>query len=189
MAHWNSRGLRGSALEESINFTNDKYRQRGLALLQKIPTPITPVRIDPENRTITLAYFEKQSTVDYIGVAQGIPICFDAKETAQKHLPLQNIHEHQMGFMAEFCGHGGLSFLLVHFTVLDEYYLLPFETLKKYWEDAQTGGRKSIPYDAFDKKYCMEKTGNGMLHYLEGVSLYLEETETRIQKGQHKNAE
>ena len=68
MAHWNSRGLRGSSFEEIINFTNERYRQSGLALFQKIPTPITPVRMDEETRTITLAYFEKQSTVDYIGV-------------------------------------------------------------------------------------------------------------------------
>ena len=74
MAHWNSRGLRGSSFEEIINFTNERYRQSGLALFQKIPTPITPVRMDEETRTITLAYFEKQSTVDYIGVAQGIPM-------------------------------------------------------------------------------------------------------------------
>ena len=73
MAHWNSRGLRGSSFEEIINFTNERYRQSGLALFQKIPTPITPVRMDEETRTITLAYFEKQSTVDYIGVAQGMP--------------------------------------------------------------------------------------------------------------------
>ena len=31
MAHWNSRGLRGSSFEEIINFTNERYRQSGLA--------------------------------------------------------------------------------------------------------------------------------------------------------------
>lgn len=41
MATWNSRGLRGSALEELINFTNDTYLKNHLALIQKIPTPIT----------------------------------------------------------------------------------------------------------------------------------------------------
>ena len=43
MATWNSRGLRGSTLEELINRTNEQYREKGLALIQKIPTPITPV--------------------------------------------------------------------------------------------------------------------------------------------------
>ena len=38
MATWNSRGLRGSTLEELINRTNEQYREKGLALIQKIPT-------------------------------------------------------------------------------------------------------------------------------------------------------
>ena len=82
MATWNSRGLRGSLLEEMINMTNEKYRESGLALIQKVPTPITPITIDKETRHITLAYFDQKSTVDYIGAVQGIPVCFDAKECA-----------------------------------------------------------------------------------------------------------
>ena len=80
MATWRTRGLRGSDLEEMINYTNEDYRSRGLGLVQKIPTPITPVEIDSATRHITLAYFDRQSTVDYIGSVQGIPVCFDAKE-------------------------------------------------------------------------------------------------------------
>ncbi len=92
---WNVKGLRGSVLEELINYTNEKYRQQKLALVQKIPTSIKPVRFDKTKRHITLAYFDQKSTVDYIGVVQGIPICFDAKECAKDIFPLQNIHEHQ----------------------------------------------------------------------------------------------
>ena len=178
MSHWNSRGLRGSTFEEIINFTNERYRQSALALFQKIPTPITPVKMDSESKTITLAYFEKQSTVDYIGVAQGVPVAFDAKETAGKSLPLQNIHAHQMVLMEEFQAQQGIVFLLVHFSLEDAYYLLPFETLKIYWENAAKGGRKSIPRDAFEEKYRIRQNGS-LLHYLEAVSLYLEELEAR----------
>ena len=55
MATWNSRGLRGSFLEELINLTNEKYRVQKLALIQKIPTPIKPINIDQSTRHITLA--------------------------------------------------------------------------------------------------------------------------------------
>ena len=102
MGTWNSRGLRGSTLEEMVNHTNERLRDKGLALIQKIPTPITPVKIDKEHRHITLAYFEKQSTVDYIGAVQGIPVCFDAKECVADTFPLQNIHEHQVKLMEDF---------------------------------------------------------------------------------------
>ena len=74
MGTWNSRGLRGSTLEDLINRSNDCYREKGLALIQKIPTPITPIEIDKTSRHITLAYFDQKSTVDYIGAVQGIPV-------------------------------------------------------------------------------------------------------------------
>ncbi len=45
MGTWNSRGLRGSFLEEMVNLTNEKYRNQKLALIQKVPTPITPIKI------------------------------------------------------------------------------------------------------------------------------------------------
>ena len=66
MGTWNSRGLRGSTLEDMINRTNERYQEQKLALIQKIPTPITPVKMDKEHRHITLAYFDQRSTVDYI---------------------------------------------------------------------------------------------------------------------------
>lgn len=70
MPTWNSRGLRGSTLEDLINMSNEKYRTSHLALVQKIPTPIKPINIDQSTRHITLAYFDQKSTVDYIGVVQ-----------------------------------------------------------------------------------------------------------------------
>ncbi len=118
---WNSRGLRGSLLEEMVNLTNEKYRERNLALIQKVPTPITPVEINKKNRQITLAYFDQKSTVDYIGAVQGIPVCFDAKECAVDTFALQNIHDHQVAFMKDFERQEGVSFLLISFTKKDLY--------------------------------------------------------------------
>ena len=114
MASWNSRGLRGSMLEEMINLTNSKYREKQLALIQKVPTPITPININKETKQISLAYFEQKSTVDYIGVVQGIPICFDAKECAGDTFSLNNVHEHQIQFMKEFEEQEGIAFILIY---------------------------------------------------------------------------
>ncbi len=172
MSHWNSRGLRGSTFEELINITNEAYRKKGLALIQKIPTPITPLKLDNETRTITSAYFEQKSTVDYIGAVQGIPVCFDAKETTLKSLPLQNIHEHQIQFMEDFEKQEGIAFLLVNFKVYSEIFYLPFKTLKSFYEKSLIGGRKSIPYSAFDRN-LMISGNNGYINYLYGINNYL----------------
>ena len=167
-----NRGLRGSVLEEMINMTNSRYKQQGLAVVEKIPTPITPVVIDKESRTITLAYFEKKSTVDYIGAVQGIPVCFDAKETRQKSFPINNIHRHQIEFMQAFIKQQGVAFMLVNFAQLGECYFLPFEDLLPLWEAAQAGGKKSIAYEKFKKEYLVEQKG-GQIRYLDAISTYL----------------
>ena len=170
---WTTRGLRGSLFEELIDLTNQRYRQKGIALIQKIPTPITPTEVDNKAHTITQAYFERKSTVDFIGAAQGLPICFDAKETQALNLPLRNIHDHQVAFMQEFRAQGGAAFLLVHFCIKSEMFLLPVEALAAAKEREKKGGRKSIPYADFDKNLIIHNRGGFPVHYLEAVNAWL----------------
>ena len=166
MPTWNSRGLRGSTLEDLLNRTNEKYLEHGLALIQKIPTPITPINIDKASRHITLAYFEQKSTVDYIGAVQGIPVCFDAKECNTETFPLANIHEHQVAFMDAFEKQDGVAFILISFTHRDEFYYLRFKELMKYWERSQEGGRKSFRYEELDADYFLPKISGILVPYL-----------------------
>lgn len=177
MGYWNTRGLRGSAFEEMINSTNELYLKHNLAVIQKIATPITVTKVDNSLGLIKEGYFESQSTIDYIGIVQGIGICFDAKETSQKSLPIQNIHEHQVEFMRNFSKQKGISFLLVFFKSYNEIYLLPLEVLLKYYDDIKNGGRKSIPYDAFSKEYLINSKQGYLVHYLEGLNQYLKNLE------------
>ena len=169
MATWNSRGLRGSTLEDLINRTNERYEEMGLALIQKIPTPITPVRIDKERRHITLAYFDNISTVDYIGAVQGIPVCFDAKECSADTFPLQNVHEHQMVFMEKFEKQGGLSFLIIYYSSNNELYYMRYKEIRKFWDRASEGGRKSFRYEELDPAYFMKLKNNCFVPYLDYI--------------------
>lgn len=175
MATWNSRGLRGSTLEELINHTNELYRQKKLGLVQKIPTPITPVKIDKENGNISLAYFEKDSTVDYIGVVQGIPVCFDAKECAVDTFSLRNIHEHQINFMEDFEQQQGISFLIVMFTARNEFYYMRFSELKKYLDRVDDGHPKNFKYEELNHEYFIKSEAGAPVHYLKGLQLDLKE--------------
>ena len=176
MATWNSRGLRGSQFEEMINMTNDKYRELGLALVQKIPTPIKPVEID-DNRHITLAYFEQRSTVDYIGVVQTYPLCFDAKECSLDTFALSNVHEHQYKFMADFERQGGISFLLINFVKSEKIYYMRFKELDFFFKRAEQGGPKSFKITELDENYFIGPKYGVQVHYLEGVNKDLNEPE------------
>ena len=174
MGTWNSRGLRGSTLEEFLNRTNEKYLEQGLALIQKIPTPITPVKIDKEHRHITLAYFDQRSTVDYIGAVQGIPVCFDAKECHTDTFPLQNLHEHQVEFMREFENQDGIAFLIIYYSARNELYYMPFEEIERFWNRAKEGGRKSVRYEELSPKYFMTLKNGCMVPYLDALQIDLE---------------
>lgn len=169
MSTWGSRGLRGSTLEELVNRTNDQYREKGLALIQKVPTPITPIKIDKEHRHITLAYFEKKSTVDYIGAVQGVPVCFDAKECHTDSFPLANIHEHQVVFMRDFERQNGVAFLLLYYSHKNLLYYLRFEKMLEFWERGNNGGKKRFALDELEPQYFLEQKHGILVPYLEGI--------------------
>ena len=169
MATWKSRGLRGSTLEELINRTNEIYLEHHLCLVQKIPTPITPITMDKSHKQITLAYFDQKSTVDYIGAVQGIPICFDAKECAKDTFAMANIHEHQVNFMEEYKRQGGISFIIIFYTHLNKFYYLRFEKIKEFYERMINGGRKSFRLDELEDEYFLEPHGGIFVPYLDGV--------------------
>ena len=173
MGTWNSRGLRGSTFEELVNRTNEQYREKGLGLIQKVPTPITPE--DKETRHITLAYFEQKSTVDYIGVVQGIPVCFDAKECSVSTFPLANIHPHQVDFMVEFERQKGVAFFLLFFSNENRYYYLRLSDLLVFWERMQEGGRKSFRQDELNPAYYLPERSGFLVPYLDGIKMDLED--------------
>lgn len=175
MPTWKTRGLRGSALEELINRTNETYREKGLALIQKIPTPITPIEMDAKSHHITLAYFEQKSTVDYIGAVQGVPVCFDAKESATDTFSLQNIHEHQFIFMTEFKKQGGVAFFLIYYSKRDLYYYMNIDEMSVFYNRAIEGGRKSFRFDELNENNFLPKKSVVFVPYLEMIARELSE--------------
>lgn len=136
------------------------------------------MQLDKKTRHITLAYFEQKSTVDYIGVVQGIPVCFDAKECAYDTFALQNVHEHQVKFMQEFEEQGGVAFLLIYFSKRDKYYYLRFEKLWEFWKRMLDGGRKSFRLEEMEEDYEVKRgTGGVFVPYLNALQKDLESRE------------
>ena len=151
-----SAANRGMSLEEDINLSNDFYRDAGIALINKRPTPINIVKVDyTRGARITDAYFEKQSTTDYNGVYKGRYIDFEAKNTkSTTSFPLSNISEHQIVHLKNVLKHGGIAFFIISFQMKDEIYLLDASFVIDFYEH---GKRKSIPYDVFTKEGVLIK--------------------------------
>ena len=165
-----SAANRGMSLEEDINLSNDYYRDMGIALINKRPTPINIVKVDySRGARITDAYFEKQSTTDYNGVYKGRYIDFEAKNTkSNTAFPLSNISEHQIVHLKNVLKHGGIAFFIISFQMKDEIYLLDASFVINFYEH---GDRKSIPYEVFKKDAVLIKQDYApRLHYLDAVN-------------------
>ena len=164
-----SAANRGMSLEEDINLSNEYYRDMGIALINKRPTPINIVKVDySRGARITDAYFEKQSTTDYNGVYKGKYIDFEAKNTkSETSFPLSNISEHQVIHLRNVIKHGGIAFFIICFQLKNEVYLLDASFVIEFYEK---GGRKSIPYNIFKEKGVLIKQDyTPRLHYIDAV--------------------
>lgn len=153
-----SAANRGMNLEEDINVSNDYYRNQGIALIYKRPTPINIVKVDySKGARIIDAYFEKQSTTDYNGVYKGRYIDFEAKSTKNRtSFPISNISSHQIEHLKQVINHGGIAFFIVEFQLRNEIYLIDASFVIEFYEH---GERKSIPYETFKKEGILVKLG------------------------------
>lgn len=171
---------RGKTLEDEINETNDYYMQQGTAVIHKKPVPIQVVKVEYPSRSAAVikeAYYRTASTTDFNGVWQGIHVDFEAKETNNKtSFPLKNIHAHQIDHMRLVAQQKGLTFLIVRFSLINRYFVLPFAPLQDAWDGMCNGGRKSIPFDFFElNAYEIVPGAYPPLDYLRGVTKMLSE--------------
>lgn len=162
---------RGMTLEEDINVTNLYYLEKAKANIHKKPTPIQIVNVRYPRRSaavITEAYFQAKATTDYNGIYRGKYIDFEAKETNNTtSFPFSNVQVHQIEHMRSVQNLGGISFLIVRFTSLNETFYYPIENLLTHWDKMHKGGRKSLPYKQIKEEgYKIPFTYHARVDYL-----------------------
>ena len=72
---------------------------------------------------------------------------------------------------------GGIAFLILHWTSMDEIYYIPLDELLGFWKRMQDGGRKSFTYDEMDHSWRIGSRRDVLVHYLEMVERDLERRE------------
>ena len=170
--NFNNYANRGMSLESDIGNSNEYYLNNDMAVIYKKPTPITITKVNYPSRleaVIKEAYFKTPSTTDYNGIYKGKYIDFEAKETKNKtSFPLDNIHKHQIEHLQAINNHGGIGFIIVRFTTLNQTYLLDISDLLRFLNDET---RKSIPLNYFKKHgYLIKDKYQPRVDYLEIVN-------------------
>jgi recombination protein U len=138
---------RGMNLEEDLNVTNQYYLAKSIAVIYKKPTPIQIVKVDYPKRSaakIVEAYYRTPSTTDYNGLYKGKYIDFEAKETRKLTFPFSNITLHQVEHLDNIVKHGGIAFIIIAFTTINEVYLVDALYIVDAYKTLQ---RKSLQYE------------------------------------------
>ena len=166
---------RGMTLEGEINQSNEYYIEIGKAFIYKKPTPIKIVNVDFPSKNkavIKEAYFSTPSTTDYNGLYKGKYIDFEAKETKSKTaFALTNIHPHQIKHLENIDNNGGIAFIIVRFTTLNEIYLITAERFLNY---INNNDKKSVPLEYFKTDAYLIKDGyRPRIDYLKVVDILI----------------
>lgn len=77
--------------------------------------------------------------------------------------------------MQEFEQQGGIAFIILHFTALDEIYYMPLSHIMRFWNRMEEGGRKSFTYEEVDKSWRITAKRDMLVHYLEMLQRDLSE--------------
>lgn len=152
----------GIDFETLINESNAYYLHNNIACIYKKPTPIQIVKVDYPARNkarIIEAYYRTPSTTDYNGIYKGKYIDFEAKSCHANSFSFGHIYAHQIKHLETVMKMGGISFIIIEFSLKQEIFVLPTNKLLEKYNEALNGGRKSIPYEYFKENAYPLKYG------------------------------
>lgn len=121
---------RGSALEQFIIFSAQRYQAAGEAFIQKVPTEFIPLR--NAIGQICTVKVEHQATVDFLGRYKAHPIAIEAKNTNSGTMRFDAVQPNQARDMDAFTAEPGtIGLVLVSFN-LEKFYTVPWA----FWGEA-----------------------------------------------------
>lgn len=157
---------RGKLLEQEIIITNDLYKRKGIANIQKISTPWSVIW---NGGAIKGAYPEEKSTLDFRGtVKPGYSISFDCKETkSEKGLPLADVREHQITYIKDALPLGEISFIITYMYSLNKRFLIPGGIVLCQWELWQKNkGKRGYNYIPIEKMHELKSSNSVLVDYI-----------------------
>lgn len=108
---WKSRRA-GEAFERLIDASCEAYRRAGMAIIEKTPEPMAPIKPLPGGRFI--AIFRERAQCDYKGVLRGgWSIAFEAKRTDKDRIYQKAVTERQAQCLGDMYRLGANCFVLV----------------------------------------------------------------------------
>ena len=163
------RGLQskraGEYFENMITASLNWYWEKGVALVEKTPEPMRPLR-PPNRQGQFLACYTKAGQPDFKGtLIGGRAIVFEAKHTGGDRIEYGRLTREQIDSLSRHHELGAVAFILVSVR-LQDFYRVPWEV----WRDMKSiYGRKHMKLD--DLEPYRAQYLDGVLKLLEGIEL------------------
>lgn len=178
---------RGQPFENFIRFANERYQQKGIAMITKQATEFIPIR--NSSGKVCNVKVEHKATVDFLGRYKQYPIAIEAKNTSSDSIRFDAVQPHQADYMDAFCNEPGtIGLVLVSFN-LQKFYAVPWA----FWGEAydlrvRRQNKATVRLHAFDEEWTIP---NKMSARIEDMSPLWEVSGHDITYGLHylKNAQ
>lgn len=178
---------RGQPFENFIRFANERYQQKGIAMITKQATEFIPIR--NSSGKVCNVKVEHKATVDFLGRYKQYPIAIEAKNTSSDSIRFDAVQPHQADYMDAFCNEPGtIGLVLVSFN-LQKFYAIPWA----FWGEAydlrvRRQNKATVRLHAFDEEWTIP---NKMSARIEDMSPLWEVSGHDITYGLHylKNAQ
>ena len=145
---------RGQPFENFIRFANERYQQKGIAMITKQATEFIPIR--NSSGKVCDVKVEHKATVDFLGRYKQYPIAIEAKNTSSDSIRFDAVQPHQADYMDAFCNEPGtIGLVLVSFN-LQKFYAVPWA----FWGEAydlrvRRQNKAPVRLHAFDEEWTI----------------------------------
>ena len=157
---------RGRAFESLLMRGCNYYRQKGIAIINKVNEPYIVTKKTNGNKF--MGRFTGRAEPDFKGVLKGgRAIAFEAKSTQKSRIQRNAVTDTQMEWLREQQKFGAVTFVVVN--IQDKFYSVPFDV----WDDMK---------NIYGKKFLMPKDIAGYEVKYDGAVRFLEyEDGTRVE--------
>ena len=150
-----SKANRGKPFEDFINFANEKYQAKGIAVMHKVPTEFIPLR--GAHGQVANCKVERKSCVDYLGRFRDIPVAVEAKHTQGARIDFSAVQDHQAEYLDAWMEGEGrqLAFVAVSFG-MNRFFMVPWSFWKAARDCCMGGPGRHREQPAQRQKICFQ---------------------------------
>ena len=148
---------RGAGLETFVKFANDRYRQKGIAHIEKQNTEFIPIR-DRTGKLVSCKV-EQKATFDFLGRYKHYPIAIEAKNSNDNDIRWDRVESNQARDMDDFIKEPGTIGLVLLSFEMRRFFVIPWVFWKEayYWRVRKHNRTEPVTVSAFGTTWDIPK--------------------------------